>query len=196
MVPGGGMLFSNGQAYGTDAGFDCRLAGSYDLGRWDGHLWTALSVRIDPEGHASQGPVASADHPQGGGYFRSVDDQGMPQPPYHVVAWWEAEQARIQADLPSPEAWLEQGDRPEQPALRLDPVLIAAFLHWLGAETVRLPTRAEAAHLTSAESSGDGGIWAADDQRLTMVGTSRSQNAALVVMAQNPAGGASSHSDR
>ncbi len=180
-VPGEGMLFSMGVAFGLEPSFPVTQAGSYALARWDGRVLAAAAGRSRPA-RPARAPAAGAsrEHPDGDAYWRSSDDGGLAIPRHHVVSWWEAEQARSLAQLPSPGGWLEQGQRREQPALALTPALIAAMRDLAGA---RLPDR-EQARSRAASSHASRGWCEGAARRDYLSGGPR--NALLILLPSEP----------
>jgi serine/threonine-protein kinase len=187
-VPGDGMLFCDGTAFGLEPSFPVRQAGTYALARWNGEAWQALTASVDARGLVKSTPAARLDHPGGGAYWRAVDDSGAACAPHHLVCWWEAEQARERAHLPAPPGWTLQGQRREQPALGLTPALIGAVRDWLGPQVATLPDHDQARRFMDSYQAP---IWCAGQERLDFVGGSP-HNALLVVMpataAVQPAG--------
>ena len=177
-VPGEGMVFCNGTAFGVEAAYPVSQAGSYALARWDGSTWKSFTASIDPRGQLSNGPLTTLDHPEGPAYWRDGDNDGQPLPPHHVVCWWEVEQARERAKLPPPPGWLLQGERREQPALGLTPALIEALCGWLGPRLAMVPETEAAGRFSAVYRSG---LWTSNHNRLQPLGGPL-VNALLVVV--------------
>jgi hypothetical protein len=179
-VPGEGMLFSMGVAFGLEPSFPVTQAGSYALARWDGRLWQPLLAEVDQRGALHTTAGASLEHPDGDAYWRASDDSGAAIPRHHVVSWWEAEQARTLAKLPTPGGWLEQGQRREQPALALTPAMIAAVRDLVGA---RLPDREQARSM--AASYHNSPLWCEVGGRLDFL-SGGPRNALLILLPSDP----------
>jgi hypothetical protein len=179
-VPGEGMLFSMGVAFGLEPSFPVTQAGSYALARWDGRVWQPLLAEVDQRGQCRTAPGASLERPDGDAYWRRADDSGAAIPRHHVVSWWEAEQARSLAKLPTPAGWLEQGQHREQAALALTPALIAAMRDLVGA---RLPDREQARSL--AASYRNAPLWCEVAGRLDYL-SGGPRNALLILLPSEP----------
>ena len=132
-LPGEGMLYADGLAYGLEPAWLVSKAGTFALARWDGTDWQSCTATVDERGQVVQSPVVKADHPAGPAWWRSRDDDGLPLAPHHIVSWWEVERARELVKLPPPPGWLVEGQRREQPASGMTSGLVSATRDWLAA---------------------------------------------------------------
>jgi tRNA A-37 threonylcarbamoyl transferase component Bud32 len=139
-MPGAGMLFLAGEAVGLESAASIAWAGTWPLARWEDALWRTRTYEVDEHGVARQVAEGFRDQPDGEARWKSLDADGRPTAPHHVVSWWEAERARAKAGLPEPSGWREQGLRPAQPALRANAGIATAVAERL-AGTARLPDR-------------------------------------------------------
>ena len=145
-VPGSGMIFADGEAYGwRESQLPLAFAGRFAVARWDGLTWTNAEVRIDEAGRASEPSWQPSERPLSDAYWRSRDDKGRPLPPHHVVCWWEAERARNTSKLPVPMGgWMGQGNHPENPPENLSNELVTACVQLLAGHGAVLPDRDQA----------------------------------------------------
>jgi hypothetical protein len=176
-LPGEGMLYADGVAFGTDPHYSVSFAGTFALGRWSGSRWESCTATVDERGQVAVGAIMTRDRPDGRAWWRTVTDDGVAISRYHLASWWEVEHARVGAQLAAPPGWLAQGQRSEQPALGLTPGLIDAVTKLLK-EHVELPLPAAALNLSA---KFNGPVWASDHGRLATVGGPAS-NAILVLM--------------
>jgi len=173
-VPGDGMLFVNGNAYGLDPMFTATQAGSYALGRWNGMRWITLNVTINDRGQIAAGAAVIRDRPDGTAWWRTSDDNGLTVMQHHVVCWWEADLAREHAALPPPPGWMAQGQRREQPVLGLTPGIVAALIEQFG---MQLPKPSQALRLSGNYHTP---VWTTENGRLSVVGGT-AINALLII---------------
>jgi hypothetical protein len=176
-VPGDGMLYADGVAFGTDPAYTVTQAGAYALGRWDGKHWLTCTASVDDRGQVAVGTPITRDLPDGGAWWRTILDGGQSVAKHHTACWWEVEHARDAAKLVAPPGWLVQGQRSEQPAIGLTPGLIEAAVKALGNQAA-VPSPAVALRL-----SGDlrAPVWCSDQGRLSPVG-GPAVNALLVLV--------------
>ncbi len=145
-IAGEGMLFLNGRAFGLEPAALVKEAGTWTLGRFVAGSWRDRTWVINAVGREQPGQESTRTAPDGSAWWKSVRDDGRRCPPHHVISWWEADLARLRKHLTASDAWTRQRERPEQPAIRLDPALVAAVLEWAGPPS-RLPSRDEALSL-------------------------------------------------
>jgi len=182
-VPGEGMLYADGVAFGTDPAYTVTQAGTYALGRWDGQHWQTCTATVDERGQAAVGAMIARDHPDGAAWWRTEIDSGVRIPRHHAACWWEIDRARERAGLAPPPGWLLQGRRNEQPAMGLTPGLIEATTKAQGDQSV-LPPPALALRL-----SGDyrAPVWCSDHGRLAPVGGPAVTALLILVPTEKPA---------
>jgi hypothetical protein len=180
-VPGDGMLYVNGNAYGTDPMFTVTEAGSYALGRWNGTRWITFNATINDRGQIATGATVTRERPDGTAWWRTRDDNGVTVIPHHVVCWWEADFAREQATLPPPPGWMAQGQRREQPVLGLTPGIVTALIEQSG---MILPTQSQALNLSGNYHTP---VWSTEQGRLSVIGGS-AINAQLIVLPNKTTG--------
>lgn len=163
-LPGDGMLYIDGVAFGSAVAWTTTQAGTYALGRWNGERWQTRTATIDDQGRVALGAILERQCPDDGAWWRTVNDSGKRTDRHHVACWWAVNHARRGANLPPPPAWLAQGEHPERPAVGLTPELIASTLAAVGGQ---LPAPALALRL-----SGDYGrpVWSSDQGAVTAVG--------------------------
>jgi Protein kinase domain len=185
-VPGNGMLFINGTAYGLDPMYTTSKAGSYALARWtwtpDKNEWVSLTANIDERGQIASGALITLDQPNGAARWRTYGSSNKKIEAHHVVSWWEADRARGTAELAPPPGWLAQGERSEQPALGLSPGIISAVLEKNQPSAI-LPPPALALALSSDYHAP---VWAAQHGRMSVVG-GNAANALLILVPQTQA---------
>ncbi|MEK7413514.1 MAG: serine/threonine-protein kinase [Planctomycetota bacterium] len=141
---GAGMLYVAGEALGLESAASVTFAGTWPLARWEGTQWKTLTYEVGINGAKKEiGRGGVRERPDGDAWWRRSDGDGKAVEPYHVICWWEAEQVRSAINLPEPPGWVEQGQRPSQPALKLKADLVDAVLARLG--TARLPNKSQAA---------------------------------------------------
>ncbi len=177
-IPGSGMIFVEGTAYGLDAGLRLAFAGNYAVARSDGTLWQARTITLD-EGTPLVGAVSTHDHPDGSWFWRTLDDDGQTLPPHHLACWWEVEQARAADALSPTGTWQALAVTPEQPAIRVSPAMLDAYLKRLGPTIARLPSRPEAVRLGGLLRAP---LWCRDQGRLDVIGGGSPGNALVVVV--------------
>ncbi len=177
-LPGSGMIFVDGIAYGLDAGVRLAFAGSYAVARAQGGLWQAQIITIDA-GAPQISAVSTHDHPDGSWFWRTVDDDGQILPSHHLTCWWEVEQAREAAALTPTGTWQALAVTPEQPAIRVGPAMLEAYVKRLGPTIARLPTRPEAVRLGGLLRAP---LWCRDQGRLDVIGGGSPGNALVVVV--------------
>lgn len=163
-LPGDGMLYVDGVAFGTEPAWTVTQAGTYALGRWSGDRWQTCTATVDERGQIAVGTIMERERPDDGAWWRTLSDTGKRTLRHHVASWWEVDRARQRANLPPPSGWLAQGQRNEQPAMGLTPGLIETTITALSA---RLPVPAVALRLSGDYSSP---VWSSDQGRLTPVG--------------------------
>ncbi len=189
-VPGDGMIFLDGVAFGIEPAVPLDHAGTYAIGRWDGSAWQSFTAGIDRQGRLSRGAAVVGAHPDGPAWWRERDDSGSPVDRHHVLCWWEIELARTRSNLSAPPGWLIQGQRREQPALGLNAGLLGAARDLFTAEMVALPGREVAARLSMAYQTG---IWCMDQRRLDFLGSPSPQNALCALVPAVATGEARPH---
>jgi len=163
-LPGEGMLYVDGVAFGTEPAWTVTQAGTYALGRWSGDRWQTCTATVDDRGQVAVGTIIERERPDDGAWWRTLSDTGKRAPPHHVASWWEVDRARQNAKLAPPPGWLAQGQRSEQPAMGLTPGLIETTTTALSS---RLPVPALALRLSGEFRSP---VWSSDQGRLTPVG--------------------------
>ena len=176
-LPGEGMLYADGVAFGTDPHFSVSLAGTYALGRWSGSRWESCTATVDERGQVALGAIMTRDHPDGRAWWRTITDEGVATSRYHLVSWWEVDHARAETQLSAPPGWLAQGQRSEQPAMGLTPGLIDALMK-IFKDHVELPPPTIAMGLSA---KFNGPVWSSDHGRLAPAGGPAS-NAILILM--------------
>ena len=176
-LPGEGMLYVDGVAFGTDPHFSVSLAGTFALGRWSGSRWESCTATVDERGQVAIGTIMTRDRPDGRAWWRTVTDDDVATSRYHLASWWEVDHARAEAKLAAPAGWLAQGQRNEQPAMGLTPGLIDAVTK-LFKDQVELPLPLIALQY-SAKMNGP--VWSSDHGRLAPVGGPAS-NAILILL--------------
>ena len=176
-LPGEGMLYADGVAFGTDPHFSVSLAGTYALGRWSGSRWESCTATVDERGQVALGAIMTRDHPDGRAWWRTVTDEGVATSRYHLVSWWEVDHARAETQLSAPPGWLAQGQRSEQPAMGLTPGLIDALMK-IFKDHVELPPPSIAMGLSA---KFNGPVWSSDHGRLAPAGGAAS-NAILILL--------------
>ena len=176
-LPGDGMLYADGVAFGTDPHFSVSLAGTFALGRWSGSRWESCTATVDERGQVAMGAIMTRDYPHGRAWWRTVTDDGVATSRYHLASWWEVDHARADAQLAAPPGWLVQGQRSEQPAMGLTPGLIDAVTK-LFKDHADLPLPAVALGLSA---KFNGPVWSSDHGRLAPVGGPAS-NAILILL--------------
>ena len=181
-VPGEGMLYADGAAFGTEPAFAVTQAGTYALGRWDGTAWQSCTATVDERGQVAVGAMITRDRPEGAAWWRTTAESGQRVARHHVASWWEVDRAREAAGLAPPPGWLAQGQRSEQPAMGLTPGLIESTTKALGNQTA-LPAPPIALRLSS---DYRGPVWCSDHGRLTPVG-GPAVNALLILVPREPA---------
>jgi eukaryotic-like serine/threonine-protein kinase len=163
-LPGEGMLYVDGMAFGTEPAWTVTQAGTFALGRWSGTQWQTCTATVDERGQVAVGTILERERPDDGAWWRTLSDSGKQTARHHVASWWEVDRARQDAKLAPPPGWLTQGQRSEQPALGLTPGLIETTTKALSA---RLPPPALALRLSGDYRSP---VWSSDNGRLTPVG--------------------------
>jgi hypothetical protein len=182
-VPGEGMLYADGSAYGLEPAWPVAKAGSYALARWDGSSWQACTATVDERGQVVQTPLTRSDHPGGPAWWRSRDEDGHPLAEHHVLCWWEVEHARELVKLTPPPGWLVQGQRREQPAVGLTSGLVGATRDWLAASGA-LPNGQAAARWNTALRTP---VWCSEAGRVGVVGGAPAAAQMLLVPATTAA---------
>ncbi len=167
-VPGEGMAFIDGVAFGTDAQVALRFAGTYQLGRWSGTSWTSQRLVVEADGSSAADPPQSADAPDGPAWWRAIDDDGLPSPSHHLLSWWEAEHLRQGLAVPAPPGWPAQGEHPEQPAQEFGPLFLPALLRAI--DSARLGALPDAALALRLAKQLRNPVWSLANQRLDVVG--------------------------
>jgi hypothetical protein len=163
-LPGTGMLFVNGDTYGRDAKVTFTQAGLHSMSRFDGKGWTNQSVSIDERGTMTKGTLEKSDRPLSQAYWR----QDNPRiGPYHLVSWWEVDEARKRTQVPEPIGWSSDADQPEQSAINLTPALIESTRSNLSQFAAKIAGKEIAvAYAISAQTAA----WYDDDGKLATAG--------------------------
>ena len=180
-VPGSGMIFVDGEAYGwRENHLPLAYAGRFAIARWDGLTWTNGEVRIDDAGRASEPSWQPSERPLRDAYWCSRDDKGRALPPHHVVCWWEAERARNLSKLPMPMGgWMGQGNHPEHPPESLSNELVKACVQVLASNGAQLPDRDQALAIAKVRNSP---IYCAEGGAIVKVGGLDGTAAQLVLV--------------
>ena len=166
-LPGTGMLFIDGLGFAAESNLSFTSVGTYAVGRWDGNVWITSEATITADGNGSLGNVSSRQKPDGPAWWRTVGPDDRPIEAHHVVTWWEAEQVRVRLTLAVPPAWRRQGDRPEQPVVELNPVLIDPLAEGARAGQGRFPDSKSAKNLSSRLGAP---VWAKDGPNWKPIG--------------------------
>ncbi len=163
-----GLVFRDGQLYGSEALVSFANPGRFHLGRWDGSRWTSQVVTIGDDGAVEAATPGTAEHPEGPAWFRFRDAQFRACPPHHVVSWLEADQLRERRKLLVGPRWLEQGLHPEQPISELTPILVVPLADLIEERGLgRLPTGGEARALSAVLQAP---LWSREQLQVEAVG--------------------------
>lgn len=177
-LPGAGMLYRCGAAFGLEQTVRIAQAGRWPLGRWDGRRWQERTFTVDAQGHVEPGTARDGDRPGGEAWWQVSDDDGMPLPSQHLVCWWEAEAARQAGGLPEPSGWREQAARPAQPARGLDAILVQGVVERIGGVAVTDRDQAAACAVRFSQP-----VWFRDARgRLSLVGGGSATVSGLLVL--------------
>ena len=179
-LPGEGMLYVDGVAFGTEPAWTVTQAGTYALGRWNGSRWQTCTATVDERGQVAVGTMLQRERPDDGAWWRTWSDAGKRTVRHHVATWWEVDRAREDAGISPPPGWLAQGQRSEQPAMGLTPGLIESASKTLGAH---LPAPILALRLSGEYRSP---VWSSDQGRLTPVGGPPVNSLLILVPSEAP----------
>lgn len=176
-LPGEGMLYVDGVAFGSVPAWTVTQAGSFALGRWSGDRWQTCTVTVDERGEATLSSIVTRDHPDGSAWWLTQSGSGQRSQRHHVACWWEVEHALVTAGLKVPPEWQKHGERSELPATGLPPELITVTHRSLGSQ-MAIPGRALALQLSGHYRAA---VWCSDNGQLTPVGVS-TEDALLILV--------------
>jgi hypothetical protein len=135
-VPGSGLLFIDGVAYGLDQNARLDKAGTYALTRRDLHGWQSLVANVDDRGALNSEGAAHSERPLADGYWCRPANGATATERFHIVCFWEADRARVRANIPPPPGWGALTSKVEQPVPISTIALVASLANSLAEDVV------------------------------------------------------------